>query len=231
MLRSPNIWDTPATYELENLASDRAGVLDAAIDALHPLAGADLLDIGCGAGFHLPRFAARGARVVGVEPYPPLVALARERLAALDQSTGAPRATVVAAGAEQLPFADASVDIAHARWAYFFGAGCEPGLAELERVVRPGGLACLVDNDASRSTFGSWFRRAYPAYDPAGVERFWRRQGFHAQPLTIRWTFDRREDLEAVVAIELPPAVAEAVIAEHPGLDVDYAVVVHWKRY
>ena len=66
MIRSPNIWDTPDVYELENLAADRAGVIDTAIDALHPFDGSDLLDLGCGTGFHLPRFATRGARVVGV---------------------------------------------------------------------------------------------------------------------------------------------------------------------
>ncbi len=230
MIRSPNIWDTPQTYEVENLASDRAGVIEAAIQGLHPIAGSDLLDIGCGTGFHLPRFAALGARVVGVEPHPPLVELARARLVGLDLA-GHGSARVVAAGAEALPLPEGSVDIAHARWAYFFGAGCEPGLAELDRVIRPGGVACLVDNDATRSTFGAWFRRAYPAYDPTATERFWRRQGFTTEPLTIRWTFDRPEDLAAVVAIEFPPTVAEAIIAEHDGLEVDYAVALRWRRY
>ena len=82
MIRSPNIWDSPDVYELENLASDRAGVIDTTIDALHPLRGADVVDIGCGTGFHLPRLAARGARVVGVEPHLPLVRRARAALAA-----------------------------------------------------------------------------------------------------------------------------------------------------
>ena len=40
---SPNIWNDPDVYELENLASDRAGVIDTTIDALHPLDGADLV--------------------------------------------------------------------------------------------------------------------------------------------------------------------------------------------
>ena len=62
-------------------------------------------------------------------------------------------------------FADASVDVAHARWAYFFGPGCEPGLRELARVVRRGGAAFVIDNDATRSTFGAWFRRELPRYD------------------------------------------------------------------
>ena len=226
MIRSPNIWDTPEVYELENVASDRAGVIDAAISALHPIDGATLVDLGCGTGFHLPRFAARGARVVGVEPHLPLVERAATRVRALGS-----RARVVAGDAEALPLADDSVDVVHARWAYFFGPGCEPGLAELDRVVRPGGVACLVDNDATRSTFGSWFTRAYPAYDPLAVQRFWDRHGFTTEHLTIHWTFERREDLEAVVRIELPPGVADAVLAAHHGLDVDYAVALRWRRH
>lgn len=228
MIRSPNIWDAPDVYELENRASDRAGVIDTTVAALHPLEDAVLLDVGCGAGFHLPRLAARGARVVGVEPHLPLVARARQRLAGGAGGRGS--ATVLAGDAEHLPLADASVDVVHARWAYFFGAGCEPGLAEVERVLRPGGIACLVDNDATRSTFGAWFTRAYPAYDPVAVQRFWDRRGFTTERLTIHWTFERREDLEAVVRIELPPAVADEVLARHEGLDVDYAVALRWRR-
>ncbi|NHA70066.1 class I SAM-dependent methyltransferase [Phycicoccus flavus] len=226
MIRSPNIWDTPEVYEVENLASDRAGVIDATVAALHPVRGADLLDIGCGTGFHLPRFADRGARVLGLEPHLPLVRRAANRLRARGS-----RARVVAGSAEALPLADASVDLVHARWAYFFGPGCEPGLRELERVVRPGGTACLVDNDATRSTFGAWFRRGYPAYDPVAVQRFWDRQGFTTERLTIAWTFDRRADLEAVTRIELPPAAADAALAGHEGLVVDYAVALRWRRY
>ena len=122
---------------------------------------------------------------------------------------------MLAGDAEALPLADASVDVAHARWAYFFGAGCEPGLAEVARVLRPGGIAVVVDNDVTRSTFGAWFRRAYPAYDPVAVQRFWDRQGFTTEHLTIEWTFDRRDDLEAVARIELPPAAADEVLAAH----------------
>ena len=227
MIRSPNIWDSPDVYELENLASDRAGVIDTTIDALHPLRGADVVDIGCGTGFHLPRLVARGARVVGIEPHLPLVHRARQRLAA----AGEHAATVLAGDAEALSLADASVDVAHARWAYFFGAGCEPGLAEVARVLRPGGLAVIVDNDVTRSTFGAWFRRSYPAYDPVAVQRFWDRQRFTTEHLTIEWTFEHRDDLEAVVHIELPPGPADEVLAAHDGLTVDYAVALRWRRF
>ena len=57
----------------------------------------------------------------------------------------------------------------------------------------------------------------------------WTRRGWERHPVTTSWTFDTREDLEAVVRIELPTAVAEEVLAEHDGLVVDYAVDV-WSR-
>ena len=47
--------------------------------ALVDWAGRDVLDLGCGTGFHLPRFAETARTVVGVEPHPDLVALARRR--------------------------------------------------------------------------------------------------------------------------------------------------------
>jgi SAM-dependent methyltransferase len=133
--------------------------------------------------------------------------------------------------AQDLPLADASVEVAHARWAYFFGPGCEPGLAELGRVIRRGGAAFVVDTDAGRSTFGAWFRRGLPAYDPVAVERFWSRQGFERRRLDLRWSFDRRADLEAVLRIEFPAELAAELSASHAGLEVDYAVNLWWRRY
>lgn len=225
--RSPNIWDSPQVYELENLAVDPAGVIESALARVHPLAGARLLDIGCGTGFHLPRFAELGASVVGIQPHPPLAALARKRL----RDNRIRSATVLVASAEALPLADRSVDVAHARWAYFFGAGSEPGLAELDRVMRPGGTAYVIDNDATRSTFGAWFRDAYPTYDARAVERFWRRRGWNREPLILRWDFARRADFEAVVAIEFPENAAERILAGHAGTGVDYAVNLWWRRF
>ena len=224
--RSPNIWDTPDVYEVENLGVDRAGVIEQTMDTLHPFQGADLVDVGCGSGFHLPRFASLGcATVIGVEPHPPLVELAADRV------KGIAGVRAVEGVAQSLPLPDDSVDIAHARWAYFFGAGCEPGLAELSRVLRPGGTAYVVDNDATRSTFGRWFTRAYPTYDPLAVERFWNRQGWSRERLTTEWTFDSRDDFEQVVRIEFPETAAEGILAEHAGTSVDYAVSLWHRRY
>ncbi|WP_082126601.1 class I SAM-dependent methyltransferase [Allosalinactinospora lopnorensis] len=222
---SPNIWNSPRVYELENNAVDPDQVIDAAMRGIRTMEDAHVLDIGCGTGYHLPRFAVRARRVTGVEPHTELAAAARSRADRLANIT------VYNAVAQRLPLPDASVEVAHARWAYFFGRGCEPGLAELRRVMRRGGVAFVIDNDATRSTFGGWFRRFLPGYDPHGIERFWSAQGFQREPLTMRWLFERRADFEAVVRIEFPPDLAEEIIASHPGLEVDYAVNLWWREY
>jgi ubiquinone/menaquinone biosynthesis C-methylase UbiE len=191
--------------------------------AIADWSGRTVLDVGCGTGFHLPRFAERAAHVTGVEPHPDLAALARRRTRRL------PNVAVSQGTAQALPVPDASVDVVHARWAYFFGPGCEPGLAELARVVRRGGTAFVIDNDPTRSTFGGWFRRGYPTVDPVAVERFWAGQGWTRTPVDIRWSFSSRADLESVVRIEFTRDTAEEIVAGHEGTEVDYAVNL-WSR-
>jgi SAM-dependent methyltransferase len=225
VIASPNIWEHPSTYELENLAFDRDGRVEAAMRELADWAGGDVLDLGCGSGFHLPRFAATARSVVGVEPHPPLAALARRRTRRLRN------VEVVLGTAQEMPLPPASVDVAHARWAYFFGPGSEPGLRELDRVVRRGGAAFVLDNDPRRSTFGAWFRQGYPRVDPDRVEAFWSAHGWSRLPLLVDWRFESRLDLEAVVRIEFDAVTADAVLAGHAGTSVDYAVNLWHRRY
>lgn len=223
---SPNIWHHPTAYETENRAFDRTGVLLARMRDIADWAGRDVLDIGCGTGFHLPSFAAAASSVVGVEPNHELRALATRRTRRLAN------VSILPGLADDLPLPAGSVDVAHARWAYFFGPGCEPGLAELDRVLRPGGTAFVIDNDPTRSEFGAWFRRGFPDVDPAAVADFWLSRGWSRERLLLSWTFDSTEDLESVVRIELPTAVAAGVLDEWDGgLVVPYAVNLWWREF
>lgn len=223
---SPNIWQHTADYEIENRAFDPDGLVEQAMAQQHGWTQRDVLDLGCGTGFHLPRFALTARSVTGVEPHPDLVALAQRRTRRL------PNVAVLPGTAQQVPLPDHSVDVVHARWAYFFGPGCEPGLAELERVVRRGGTAFVIDNDPAQSTFGRWFQRGYPHLPPpAEVQRFWSTHGWTRTPVLTAWRFGNRTDLERVVRIELPTEVATQVLAEHPGTEVEYAVNVWWRRF
>jgi SAM-dependent methyltransferase len=222
---SPNIWHHTETYELENRSADQERLIESAMREIADWSGLDLLDLGCGTGFHLPRWAVDARAVYGVEPHPDLARLAARRTSRL------PNVTVLPGTAQRVPLAPATVDVMQARWAYFFGPGCEPGLRELDRVMRRGGTAFVIDNDVSRSTFGSWFARAHPTIDAEAVERFWSTNGWQRRPLDIVWRFGSRADLESVVRIELEPAVAEPVLAEHRGTEVDYAVNLWWRRF
>lgn len=217
---SPDIWHHPQVYEVLNHASDPDGAVDVALRAIHPWDDAVVVDVGCGTGFHLPRYATTARTVVGVEPHPGLAATARRRCA------GQTSVWVRQGTAQHLPLPDTSVDLVHARWAYFFGPGCEPGLAEARRVLRRGGTMAVVDVDPEAGDYGRWFRSAYPGHDPGTVDRFWARQGFTTVRVATRWAFGSREDLAAVLAVEFPPEVASRAVAETTGLEFGVGQVV-----
>lgn len=221
---SPNLWHWPEVYEVENHAQDADCAIWAALRDVGGWRDADVLDIGCGDGFHLPLFAREARTVTGVEPHPPLVRRARERVAEL---LGV---RVVAGFAEQLPLPDDSFDLAHARTAYFFGPGCEPGLAEVDRVLRPGGLLTVVDLDTTRAPYGDWMRADLPRHSPADVERLFARHGFDSRTVDTVWRFKERAALESVLRIEFSATVAARAIAETTGVAIPVSYRVRTRR-
>ncbi len=224
VLASPNIWNWPEVYERENQAVDPDGALWAALAERIDYSGADVVDIGCGDGFHLPRFAALARSVVGVEPHPPLVARARRRVREL------PHVRVLAGCAQRVPLPEASADLLHARIAYFFGPGCEAGLAEAQRVLRPGGTLVVIDLDGTHAPYGEWLCAAAPRYRPAAVEEFFAAQGFGCRRVDTVWRFRDRGDLEDALRIEFTPEVAARAIAQTLGLTIPVRYRLHTRR-
>lgn len=99
-------------------------------------AGKDVLDVGCGAGVEVVRFARAGARVTGVDIAASAITLARQNL----EQQGLTAALEVADG-EQLPFPDASFDLVFAHGVVQYTGDDRRMVAEIHRVLRPGGLA------------------------------------------------------------------------------------------
>ncbi|SDD05065.1 class I SAM-dependent methyltransferase [Rhodococcus tukisamuensis] len=222
---SPNIWHWPEIYEVENRAQDADGAIFAALRDVADWSGRDVLDLGCGAGFHLPQFARDARSVTGVEPHRPLVDLTLRRVRAAE-----PPVTVLAGSAERIPLPDDSVDVVHARTAYFFGPGCGAGIVESMRVLRPGGVLAVVDLDATVGGYGEWMRADLPHYDAAKVEAFFAAQGFGLVRVRTRWEFDSREAMRSVLGIEFTERTAERAFAQTPGLALEVGYRIHTRR-
>jgi SAM-dependent methyltransferase len=221
---APNIGGHPGIYELENQAVDRAGHVLAAMRAIAPWAGRTVIDLGCGTGYWLRRYADEAVRVVGVEPDPALRAAARHAADAL------PATEVLAGSAEQLPVADRSADVVHARFAYFFPPGADAGLAEVLRVLRPGGRLVVVDNDYRWGEFARLVAAAAtrpPLQTAAAVDEWWRDRGAVRQEVRSELRFANRASLASVLSIEFPAAVAHDWLRRHPaatGLSCGYVL-------
>jgi SAM-dependent methyltransferase len=218
---APNQGGNVGLYEVENRALDPDGHLLAAMRARAPWAGRTLLDLGCGSGYWLPGYAAEAAEVIGVEPDRRLLPLAAGR---------DPRVRVLSGSAEHLPLGDQSVDVAHARFAYFLGPGCDAGLAEVTRVLRPGGTLVVVGNDLEAGEFAELLRAAKGALVPAGgreTDAWWAARGADRTTVRSQWRFASRADFEAVLRMEFPLRVADPWLAAHPaalGLSYGYTL-------
>ncbi|MCE7007701.1 class I SAM-dependent methyltransferase [Kibdelosporangium philippinense] len=221
---SPNIWHWPELYEVENRAQDVDGEIWRVLAERCEWTGLDVLDLGCGDGFHLPRFAETARAVHGVEPHIPLVRRARQRVANLSS------VEVMVGAAQRIPLPDACVDVVHARTAYFFGPGCEPGLAEADRVLRPGGVLAIVDLDGRGVPYGDWLRADLPKYDPVKIEEFFADEGFDSRDAGTTWRFENRKSLEAVLRIEFSAPVAAKAIASVGGLSFPVGYRVRTRR-
>ncbi len=212
---APNIGGRPASYELENQALDRSGHVLTAMRSIAPWAGRTIVDLGCGTGYWLRTYAAEAARVIGIEPDPALRAAACERAAA-----SLPGGEVLAGSAEHIPLAGRSVDVVHARFAYFFPPGTDAGLAEVLRVLRPGGRLVVVDNDYQWGEFSGLLAASAsrpPLQTAAMVNAWWRGRGAIRQEVRSQLEFASRADLSAVLHIELPAEVARGWLRRNPA--------------
>jgi SAM-dependent methyltransferase len=223
---APNIGGHGPVYELENRALDQAGHVLAAMRGLAPWAARTIVDLGCGSGYWLPVYAAAARRAVGVEPDQVLLAAAARRIA------GLPAAEVLSGSAEHIPLPDDCADVVHARFAYFFPSGTDAevpgsarrdntaGLAEVLRVLRPGGRLVVVDNDYRWGEFSRLLAASAataPLRTAARTDTWWAARGATRHEVRSELRFAARDDLAAVLRIEFPADVADAWLSRHPA--------------
>jgi ubiquinone/menaquinone biosynthesis C-methylase UbiE len=103
--------------------------------------GDRVVDVGSGPGRFLRETAERGAEAVGVEPSAQMRRVAGWRTPASLRD----KVRVVDGTAERLPLADGSATVACALASYHHWEDPEAGLAELCRVLRPGGRLLIAE--------------------------------------------------------------------------------------
>jgi SAM-dependent methyltransferase len=162
---SRDLWETHADWWIEGFTAGADPEYEEQIVPLaaDELAGAaSVLDIGCGDGQISRMLAARGQRVVGVDPTWNQIRVAHER-------GGGPG--YVRAAADVLPFPDASFDAAVACLVFEHIDAVDAAIAEVARVVRPGGRFSFFLNHPLLQTPGSgWIDDQI--LDPP--EQYWR---------------------------------------------------------
>ncbi len=99
------------------------------------VAGARVLDVGCGSGLFAKLTAALGARVDGLDAADGLVEIARRR---------APGATFSSGDMEELPYADRTFDVVTAINVFHHAADPDHALIEASRVAKRGGQIVIA---------------------------------------------------------------------------------------
>ena len=99
-----------------------------------------VLEIGCGIGTDLVRFARGGARVVGIDLADRSVALARRNA----ELHGVAAEGLCVADGERLPFAAERFDLVYAHGVIQYTANPDHLVAETHRVLKPGGQAIFM---------------------------------------------------------------------------------------
>ncbi|HEX6373023.1 MAG TPA: class I SAM-dependent methyltransferase [Longimicrobium sp.] len=119
----------------------------ASLALLRPwITGADpgrVVDVGCGTGNLLPLLRDSASRMdgyAGVDLSPEMLRVARGKAGGAGGRTG-----FVAANAGRLPLRDASFDTAVSASVLHYWDDARAGLAEIHRVLRPGGRLLLLD--------------------------------------------------------------------------------------
>lgn len=190
-------------FEIERRCMDRDGLVESLLDAEMP--AGRVLDVGAGDG-HTAALLNRGARtVVALEPDPGMVS--RER--GLIWASGV---------AQDIPFHDDSFDGAYATWAFFLSGMDQQvlraGLAEVTRVVLPGGPLVFIDN-AGNDEFSALSPRPL-----SGGSSWWVDRGFEMRVLGSSFRFDSIGEARELLSFYFGDEAAARVHSTEIGFNI-----------
>lgn len=132
-------------------------------ERLVPKARGAVLEIGIGSGLNLPYYDMdRVRRLCGVDPSRELLAMAAKQARRLKRDV-----ELVVQSAERLPFPDSTFDSALLTWTLCSIPDPATALAEIRRVLKPGGELLFIEHGLAPDTrIARWQRRLTPLWRP-----------------------------------------------------------------
>ena len=131
-----------AAAYLSSAVHAAGGDLDALAALLRGQSEARVLDVGCGAGHVSFAVAPQVHEVVACDLSPEMLAV----VAAAAHERGLANVATREGVAERLPFPEASFDFVLSRYSAHHWGDFDAGLREIARVLKPGGVAAIVDS-------------------------------------------------------------------------------------
>ena len=202
-----------AQYDLMVSREDYQGNLLPALNTIRPLSGLDVVEVGAGTG-RLTRQIAPLAQAIHAFD------LSEHMLAALRENLGTARnLTTIAADNRALPLHNAVADVALAGWSFGHSVAWYPGrwraeigsaVAELLRVLRPGGTAIILE------TLGTG--NETPAPPNEGLAQYYQfleqAHGFASTSLRTDYRFESPAEGQALLRFFFGDALADRIVAE-----------------
>ncbi|CAI6083394.1 class I SAM-dependent methyltransferase [Cohnella sp. JJ-181] len=201
--------------------------LGARIDAIRPLAGLDVIDLGAGSGRLTVPLAARAGSVLAVDLSPAMLEVAAAKLAA----SGARNWRTAEGSHLRIPAEDASADLVVSGWsiAYSAGAGVDQDgsalasiLGEIRRVLRPGGTLVIFE------TMGTGFAAPNP---PAFLLPYYaaleQAHGFSHACFPFDYTFSDATEAERLARFFFGDETGDKIAAAGSRIVPEYAGVWH----
>jgi ubiquinone/menaquinone biosynthesis C-methylase UbiE len=216
-------------YERLILREDHENNIPAAVRKIKDFAGIDVVELGAGTG-RLTRFLVREAASVAASDISHhMLSTARELL----PTSQNPNLTICAADMRHTPLAANCADLVIAGWSFCYLAvwgekawreTLEPGLREIERLIRPGGAVVLLEN------YGTGFEEPQPPVHLDPYFLYLKNAGFQHSWIRTDYKF---RDLEE--ALELSDfffgADLSAKVKENAWEILPECTGVLWKNY
>jgi ubiquinone/menaquinone biosynthesis C-methylase UbiE len=143
-----------ASMRQKNLAAYRNRVVSTAEGRV--------LEIGIGSGLNLPFYSSNARQVIGLDPSPKLLAMARQASRSASRSV-----EFIEGSAERIPLEDASADTVLTTWTLCSIPAVLDALREMRRVLRPTGRL-LFDGQAPDPNVRWWQDRLTPLWRRIG---------------------------------------------------------------